>query len=719
MSSVAQELRKGIVYSSNAQKVWEAFKERFDKVNATKVYHMNREIGSLTQGISSISIYYSRLNDLWAEFESMIPFPGSDCEESQRLSGNLGTQSGILGSSPMDGESSAMISINASNTRPRRNGNVQCDYCHMKGHTKENCDKLIGYPTGPKFNNNSRRRGGYNGAPAMAHNTNVKAQEEMYTAGTKGIGQTGGLASAPIFTHDQYQQILMLLDKNKGSDVIEMANMAESTANETANMAGKSILTMDLLSGKVKEIGSEKNGLYILNPYTPSAAHVSKCYRLYDIEFGNFFVNRDVVFKEHIFPFKFPISHFLPSKASPPSPFHPGPSLNPIPIPSLDSVSSIESSPSLVSPAPSLPTISPDTMPTSPTPSPTSATPVTTTPDQPRRLGSVTRPSIWLTGYVHPPLPTTSSSSSYPIQQFVSYSHLPSHFRSFLASFSSDTEPSSFSQASKDVRWVKAMQLEIEALEQNYSWEVVDLPSGKIPVGCKWVYKIKYNADGSVERFKARLVAKGYTQQEGLDFHDTFSPVAKLTTVRTVVVAAALKGWLIFQMDVHNAFLNGDLEEEVDMSLPQGFSSQREHKVYRLLKSLCGLKQASREWNLKLTQALKESSFTQSKHDYSLFTKTDKYKIVLVLVYVDDLLVIGNDLEEIQNAKAALHQKFKLKDLGELRYFLGIEFARSKEGILMSQRKYTLEMISDVGLAGSKPKDTPMEQNMKLNKYRI
>ncbi|XP_075095518.1 uncharacterized protein LOC142173770 [Nicotiana tabacum] len=199
---------------------------------------MNREISSLTQGISSISIYYSKLDDLWAEFESSIPFSGCDCvksrefveflrqqklmkfliglndtyapqksqilmmnptptidqaysmliqEERQRLNSNLGVQSGILGSAPMDGEFSAMISINTSNTRPMRNGNLKCDYCHMKEHTKENCYKLIGYPTGPKFNNNNRRRGGCKGALAVAHNANVKAQEEMYTTGTTNI----------------------------------------------------------------------------------------------------------------------------------------------------------------------------------------------------------------------------------------------------------------------------------------------------------------------------------------------------------------------------------------------------------------------------------------------------------------------------------------------------------------------------------------------------
>ncbi|XP_019250926.1 PREDICTED: uncharacterized protein LOC109229833 [Nicotiana attenuata] len=158
-----------------------------------------------------------------------------------------------------------------------------------------------------------------------------------------------------------------------------------------------------------------------------------------------------------------------------------------------------------------------------------------------------------------------------------------------------------------------------------------------------------------------------------------------MTTVRTVIAIAALKHWPLFQMDVHNAFLNGDLFEE-----------------------------ASRQWILKLTQALLTSGFKQSRHDYSLFTKTTNGAFVLILVYVDDLLVTSNDLAEIQLAKDALHKNFKLKDLGELRYFLGVEFARSSEGIIMSQRKYTLEMISEASLPGSKPKETPMEQHLKL-----
>ena len=259
------------------------------------------------------------------------------------------------------------------------------------------------------------------------------------------------------------------------------------------------------------------------------------------------------------------------------------------------------------------------------------------------------------------------------------------------------------------------MNLEIQALTDNHTWGIVDLPAGKHPIGCRWVYKVKYKADGSVERLKARLVAKGFTQQEGLDYHDTFSPVVKMVTVRCVIALAAQFNWTLCQMDVYNAFLQGDLFEEVYMTLPPGFGSQGENKVCRLLKSLYGLKQASRQWNLKLTTALIQSGFTQSKLDYSLFTKKDTTGgMVIILVYVDDLLITGNNEVLIQEAKDILHHNFKMKDLGELRYFLGIEFARSKKGILMNQRRYALELVAECGLSGGKVTTTPLEQNQKL-----
>ncbi|KAE8724060.1 hypothetical protein F3Y22_tig00010968pilonHSYRG00140 [Hibiscus syriacus] len=226
------------------------------------------------------------------------------------------------------------------------------------------------------------------------------------------------------------------------------------------------------------------------------------------------------------------------------------------------------------------------------------------------------------------------------------------------------------------------MNEEILALESNNTWSLVPLPSNKTPIGIKWVYRIKYNLNGEVERFKARLVAKGYTQREGVDYVETFSPVAKMVTVRKVLALASIHQWPLFQMDVYNAFLQGDLVEEVYMSLPEGFCSQGETRVCRLQNSLYGLKHVSRQWNLKLTEALLEVEYSQSKFDYSLFTKSQGSKIVIMFIYVDDLLITGNDSVLIEELKGILNRNFKMKDLGELR--------------------------------GARPAVTPLEQNKRL-----
>jgi hypothetical protein len=276
-------------------------------------------------------------------------------------------------------------------------------------------------------------------------------------------------------------------------------------------------------------------------------------------------------------------------------------------------------------------------------------------------------------------------------------------------------EPRTFSQAVKIPKWREAMQLEISALEKNNTWSLVSLPAHKRPIGCKWVYKIKHRSDGSIERYKARLVAKGFNQVEGLDYHDTFAPVAKHVTVRAVLSLAAIKGWSLQQLDVNNAFLQGDLDEEVYMMLPPGFARQGETKVCKLNKSIYGLKQASRQWFAKFSSTLLNAGFSQSMADYSLFILKQGDSLTFVLVYVDDIIISGNDNSAIQHVKHLLEKSFFIKDLGKLKYFLGIEVARSKKGIFLSQRKYTLDILKDTGLIGGRVSPFPMAQHLHLS----
>lgn len=176
-----------------------------------------------------------------------------------------------------------------------------------------------------------------------------------------------------------------------------------------------------------------------------------------------------------------------------------------------------------------------------------------------------------------------------------------------------------------------------------------------------------------------------------------------MVIVRTVLVVAATKNWELHQMDVHNTFLHGDLEEEVFMKPPPGFRSTQSGMVCRLHKSLYGLKQAPRCWFAKLSIALKAYRFQQSLSDYSLFVMQQRDSFLVVLVYVDDLLISGNDHTAILAFKTYLHTCFHMKDLGTLKYFLGVEVARSPTGIFLCQRKYALDIITETGLLGSKP----------------
>ena len=348
-------------------------------------------------------------------------------------------------------------------------------------------------------------------------------------------------------------------------------------------------------------------------------------------------------------------------------------------------------------------------------------------PEPPRRSSRPHNPPAKLQDYVcshitrtcpsqsDPLLPGPNKGTRYPLAHFVSYHRYKPALRSFVAQISQVAEPRSYSEAAVHPEWQGAMRSELQALQDNGTWTLTSLPAGKTPIGCRWVYKVKHRSDGSIERYKARLVAQGFTQLEGIDYQDTFSPTAKIVTVRCLLALAAARGWALHQLDVNNVFLHGDLHEEIYMSPPPGLRRQGEdNMVCRLHKSLYGLKQASRQWFSKFSEAIQAAGYVQSRADYSLFTKTQGKSFTALLIYVDDILITGNDSMSITEIKKFLHSKFRLKDLGDLKFFLGIEVSTSKNGIFISQRKYALEIIEDAGLIGAAPIDTPMERGLKL-----
>ena len=259
------------------------------------------------------------------------------------------------------------------------------------------------------------------------------------------------------------------------------------------------------------------------------------------------------------------------------------------------------------------------------------------------------------------PLPRRSQRSQKPPSYLQSFTVIKSHIvphlilflticlmlisshKHFCNSISSIPEPKSYNQAVQDPNWQAAMAAEVQALEANNTWTLTPLA-----VCCKWLYRVKYKSDGSVERYKARLVAKGFTQKEGLDYLETFSPVAKMDSVKCVLALAVVKGWVLDQLDVNNAFLHGELDKEVFMQLPPGFHSKGEI-ICKLNKSLYGLKQASKQWFSKFSNALLQYGFTQSKSYYSIFTRTHNGSFVALLVYVDDTLITSDNPHAVKN----------------------------------------------------------------------
>ncbi|GJW21901.1 putative ribonuclease H-like domain-containing protein [Tanacetum coccineum] len=291
------------------------------------------------------------------------------------------------------------------------------------------------------------------------------------------------------------------------------------------------------------------------------------------------------------------------------------------------------------------------------------------------------------------PIPTTRIHKDHPLDQVIGDLQSATQTRKMSKNLKEHgfVKPKKVIHALKDPSWIEAMQEELLQFKLQEVWTLVDLPYGKRAIGSKWVFRNKKDERGFVIRNKARLVAQGYTQEEGIDYDEVFTLVAKIETIRLFLTYASFKDFMVYQMDVKSAFIYGKIEEEVYVCQPLGFKNPNfSDRVYKVEKALYGLHQAPRAWH--------------------------KVDILLVQVYVDDS-IFGSTKKELCNAfEKLMHEKYQMSSMGELTFFLGLQVQRKKDGIFISQDKYVVEILKKFGFIKVKTASTPMETQKPLLK---
>jgi hypothetical protein len=276
--------------------------------------------------------------------------------------------------------------------------------------------------------------------------------------------------------------------------------------------------------------------------------------------------------------------------------------------------------------------------------------------------------------------------------------------------------PTTVSGALADPQWWRAMEAEYEALQANHTWDLVPSPPGTNVVTGKWIFKLKLHADGSLEWYKARYVLRGFTQHPRVDYDETFSPVAKPTTIRTVLTLALSRDWPVHQLDVTNAFLHGTLTETIYCTQPIGFvNPAHPDMVCKLNKSLYGLKQAPRAWYSRFATFLCSQGFVEAKSDTSLFILRPGSDTAHLLLYVDDIVLTASSPELLRRIISCLQQEFAMKDLGALHHFLGVTVERRLLGLFLHQQQYTVDILERAGMVECKPCETPVDTQGKLS----
>ncbi|KAL0546234.1 hypothetical protein IC582_016140 [Cucumis melo] len=268
-------------------------------------------------------------------------------------------------------------------------------------------------------------------------------------------------------------------------------------------------------------------------------------------------------------------------------------------------------------------------------------------------------------------------------------------------------------------QWIKVMDLETEFMYSISVWTLVDQPNNVKPIDCKWIYKRKRDQAGKVQTFKARLVAKGYTQKKGIDYEKTFSPVAMLKSIRIFLSITTFYDYEIWQMDVKTTFLNGNLEECIYVVQPEGFIQKgQEQKVCKLQKSIYGLIQAFRSWNIRFDTTIKSYGFEQNVDEPCVYKRIINSIVAFLVLYVDDILLIGNDVDHLTDIKKWLATQFQMKDLGNAQYVLGIQIIRNRKNktLAISQTSYINEMLSRYKMQNSKKGLLPYRYEIHLSK---
>ncbi|GKD24127.1 retrovirus-related pol polyprotein from transposon TNT 1-94 [Tanacetum coccineum] len=286
----------------------------------------------------------------------------------------------------------------------------------------------------------------------------------------------------------------------------------------------------------------------------------------------------------------------------------------------------------------------------------------------------------------------------------------------YYDAFLTSVEPKTYKDALTQACWIEAMQEELNEFEHLEVWELVPRPDKVMVITLKWIYKVKLDELGGILKNKARLVARGYRQEEGIDFEESFAPVARLEAIRIFLAFAAHMNMIVYQMDVKTAFLNGILREEVYVSQPDRFvDPDNPNHVYRLKKALYGLKQAPHAWYDLLSSFLLSQEFSKGTVDPTLFIRREGKDILLVQIYVDDIIFASTTTELCDKFSEIMCSKFKMSMMGKISFFLGLQISQSPRGIFLNQSKYALESLKKYGMESCDPVDTPMVEKSKLD----